>query len=364
MKVCHLIYSMGGGGAERQLSYLAGGLVKLGVDTTVVHVRGGPNYRRLCDSGARVVRLRDELGYGGVFLQFLKIVGSDQPDIVHTWLTNMDIVGGAASLLARRRFIISERCNRFGGYPVRLAHVHRSLARRARAVVANSRSGLDFWQGSVPPSTLLEHVPNSLPIAEIDSIDPSSGRAVMMHKDRRWVLFAGRLTAGHKNIGTLAKAWTILAERDPSLGFVVAGAGPDARILEDIKSRLGNRLIHLDYVPERELWAMMKRASVLISCSRFEGSPNVVIEAMACRCPLVVSSIDAHREILSADSAALAGMNEVDDYVNATLDVLARPAATQARVAAARQVAEGFRLEQTAQAYLRIYQQVQAQPAS
>jgi glycosyltransferase involved in cell wall biosynthesis len=358
MKVCHLIYSMGGGGAERQLSYLAGGLVGLGVDTTVVHVRGGPNYRRLMDSGARVVRLREELGYAGIFTQFMKIVLSTRPDVVHTWLTNMDVIGGVAAVLARRSLIVSERSNRFGSYVVRLESLQRWLTRRASAVVANSRSGLEFWRGNVSPTTALQYIPNSLPLKEIDSIDPSFGRAVMMHKDRQWVLFAGRLTAGLKNISTLAKTWAALAQRHPQLGFALAGRGPDAHLLDKLKAELGSRLLHFDYVRERELWAMMKRASVLISCSHVEGSPNVVMEAMACRCPLVVSDIDAHREILGPDRATLVAVDDVDGYVNAITDVLTNRTDNSARAAIARKVAEEFSLEKTSAAYLGIYQRV------
>ena len=49
----------------------------------------------------------------------------------------------------------------------------------------------------------------------------------------------------------------------------------------------------------------MKRASVLVSPSVFEGNPNIVLEAMACRCPLVVSDIPAHRAILNESAAIL-----------------------------------------------------------
>ena len=47
----------------------------------------------------------------------------------------------------------------------------------------------------------------------------------------------------------------------------------------------------------------MKSAAALVSPAIFEGSPNVVLEGMACGVPLVVSDIPEHRELLE-DSAA------------------------------------------------------------
>ncbi len=51
------------------------------------------------------------------------------------------------------------------------------------------------------------------------------------------------------------------------------------------------------------VWALMKKASVFVSLSAYEGCPNTVMEAMACGCPIIVSDIPEHREILDEQSA-------------------------------------------------------------
>ena len=50
------------------------------------------------------------------------------------------------------------------------------------------------------------------------------------------------------------------------------------------------------------MWPLLKRADFLVSTSLFEGEPNAVLEAMECGCPLVVSDIPAHRELLGEDA--------------------------------------------------------------
>src|SRR5687767_4452068 len=52
LRVLHLIPSLGGGGAERQIAYLARGLVASGVDVHVGYLREGSNFERLAASGA------------------------------------------------------------------------------------------------------------------------------------------------------------------------------------------------------------------------------------------------------------------------------------------------------------------------
>ena len=60
MRILHLIDSLGGGGAERQLAYLAGGLVARGHEVHVLSLDGGPHRQRLVEKGAvlHVGRLR------------------------------------------------------------------------------------------------------------------------------------------------------------------------------------------------------------------------------------------------------------------------------------------------------------------
>ena len=80
---------------------------------------------------------------------------------------------------------------------------------------------------------------------------------------------------------------------------------------------------------------MLRRADLLVSTSLFEGEPNAVLEAMACGCPLVVSDIPAHRELLGED-ALYAAPGEPEQFARAMEQLLAGSGGARRRAERAR----------------------------
>ena len=76
------------------------------------------------------------------------------------------------------------------------------------------------------------------------------------------------------------------------------GDGPQKKEIINIKEKyeVGDRIKIMDYTSE--LWSWFKTADVFVSVSHYEGNPNTVLEAVASKCPVVISDIPEHREIL------------------------------------------------------------------
>lgn len=103
------------------------------------------------------------------------------------------------------------------------------------------------------------------------------------------VLSAGRL-APEKGFDTLLRSVERLVtdhRRDAAL--VLLGEGPERGSLERLAEELGieDRVSMPGYVDNP--YCYMRRASVFASASRFEGLPTVLVEAMACGCPVVAT---------------------------------------------------------------------------
>jgi len=141
---------------------------------------------------------------------------------------------------------------------------------------------------------------------------------------------------------------------------VFCGDGPVRDSIEQKVAALGiaDRTLFPGVVPD--VWAWMKRATVVVSVSAYEGNPNTVLEAIACGAPLVVSDIAAHRAIVSDDSAWIVDPSSVEAIAGGLLAALDQPAEAKARATRARGAVVGRSADDIAAEYARVFEQVVA----
>src|SRR5712692_2562881 len=101
MRILHCIPSMDGGGAQRQLAYLAAGLIQMGWEVHVALLSGGPNLDRLQASGAVIHKVSCTTNYDpGIPWQLRRLLHTIRPVLTQTWFRQMDILGGVLSLMS------------------------------------------------------------------------------------------------------------------------------------------------------------------------------------------------------------------------------------------------------------------------
>jgi glycosyltransferase involved in cell wall biosynthesis len=330
MKILHCIPILGhGGGAERQLSYLAAALAKRGHDVHVAFAQGGGLEAPLRERG---VTLHDVGGGRGnydprIFVRLVRLMIALRPDVVQTNLPQMDVLGGGAALVTGRRWIVRESSAAPSYPPGWKSGLRRLLARGADVVVSNSAEGDAYWRGARRRCV----IPNGVPF---DDVNAGGGDTI---------LFAGRLNEG-KNAGTFLDAVAILGAE-----AVVCGDGP---LRAELEARATPRVTFAGVVTD--LAERMRAAAVVVSLSRFEGSPNVVMEAMACGTPLVVSDIAAHRALLGDDAALFVGAEDASAAAAAIEATLADRDAAHTRARAARARAAQWTVEAMVDRYEKI----------
>ena len=338
MKVLHCIPGMGGGGAERQLAYLAGPLAKRGWEVHVALGAGGSNLPRLKEGGAVVHRLTASSNHDPrLGWQLAKVFRRVRPDIVQVWFVQMEVLAGAISELFRVPRVISERSSVLAYPPTIKNRLRVAIARTADAIVSNSAAGDAYWEGRVSRGVARFVIHNALPLEEIAAARPAVPGGLAVKAGDALVLFAGRF-APEKNLASMLTALGDIVKRPRTVG-VLCGDGPlRGEVQQKIGADgLGDRIFTPGYVAD--LWPLMKRADVVVAVGLFEGRPNVVLEAMAAGRPLVVSDIPAHREILDAGSASWVDGRDAAGIARAVLQVLDDPVAAERRAAAARSLA-------------------------
>lgn len=356
-RILHCIPGLDGGGAERQLSYLAAALGKKGLDVHVAyHLRG----QKTSNTSGSSVTFHELPSHGNhdptLLWQLIKIVRKIKPDVIQTWLLQMDVLGGLAALVTRTPFLVTERvvaANYEGLWKNKLRFW---IAKRAALVVANSQGGRKYWLSS-KPADLVKVVPNAVPIQEIEQALDVSPEACGAEAGVEILLFAGRYSP-QKNLSVHLNAlFLVLAERTGAIALLF-GSGPlKDELVERVRNhRMQDRVRIMGYT--QQLWGWMKRATVFVSVSQYEGTPNVVCEAAAARCPLVLSDIPQHRELLGDHAACFVPVNSSEEIAKGILDVLRHPDEAKKRAQSAYDIVSGLTVDSLADNYLHLYEQV------
>jgi N-acetylgalactosamine-N,N'-diacetylbacillosaminyl-diphospho-undecaprenol 4-alpha-N-acetylgalactosaminyltransferase len=175
-----------------------------------------------------------------------------------------------------------------------------------------------------------------------------------------YLLHVGRLNVKTKAHDTLLNAFKKLHSFHPDLKLILVGDGPDKEQIQAMVNNLdlADSVILAGW--QDNVYPFMARAKALVLCSRYEGWPNVLVEAMACGCPVIATDCQTGpREILGDNEYGL--LVPVDDpealarSVEELLTDKSRRAYFQEQ---ARKRAQDFDLEQIGSKYVRLLQSI------
>lgn len=266
--------------------------------------------------------------------EFLALLGSERPDVVHVHNTfvvispsvfaacreagvpvvqtvqNYRLFCPSATFFRDGR--ICEECLHRGLWRgVRHACYHCSHA--ATAVVAlmiavNRRRGT--WPGSVDRiiavtnfsrSKMVEAgLPEEQVVVKPNFVYPDPGEGLGL---RDYALFVGRLSP-EKRVSVLLTAWSRLQEPIPLL---IAGGGPEREALEAQAQSYGLTTVRfLGQIPRVETLAAIQAARFLVFPSEwYEGFPVTICEAFACGTPVICSRLGAMEEVVADGATGL-----------------------------------------------------------
>ncbi len=357
------------GGAERALVELATGLDPARFEVAVYSLADEPSDRqrslapRLRAAGLNVHTLaarRTRDGFG-VLRRLTQQWRAFRPDVVQTFLFHANLVG---RLAARRAGVQHVVCG------IRVAEqrarwrlwADRWTDRAVERHVCVSQAVADFSRavGGLPADKLLV-IPNGIDVTRYDSAQPTTAAELGVPAGRRWITYVGRLDP-QKNLPWLiagAAEWLAQAKEHD---LILVGDGP-------LRTALAAQLRELELEHRIHLvgWrsdvpGILAASDLLVLPSHWEGMPNVLLEAMASRRPVLATDVEGVRELLG-DQASMQTVAPGDQVAwrNQLLRLASDRELAQHVGAANRKCVEAnFTLRAMVQAYAALYESLVA----
>ncbi|HZE74797.1 MAG TPA: glycosyltransferase [Gemmatimonadales bacterium] len=367
--ITHVVAPAPFGGLEHVVQSLAAGQLAAGHSVSVIALTDAGSIPPLVEQleAARVPVRR--LACGRHYLrerrELRQAFQASSPRIVHTHGYRPDVQGGAAA--RQLALAVVSTVHGFTGGDIRnrfYERLQQRALRRFSAVVAVSRPLVDRLVGAGVPPNRIHLVPNAyrwdtelLPRAAARAeLGLSVGPADFV------VGWVGRLSR-EKGPDVLVEALARLP--DDRARAAIIGDGPDRAALASRAAALGlaDRIHWLGTVPRAA--RCFAAFDCLALSSRTEGTPIVLLEAMAVRLPIVASAVGGVPDVVSDGEALLVPAEDPGALALALGAVAADPSAAAARAVRAETRLRAERgLEGWLAAYDAVYRRVFPPPRS
>lgn len=373
-KVLHFIPGIAGGGAENFLRLLVHAMRESAWQTVIVVVRVHP-HEALADelraAGAVIHDLNEtSLLNARVWLGARRLMASERPDVVQTWMHHADFIGSVAAFSCGVSNIVwgvrgaeifrnahdTETKLRFFKLALRLASKF-----MPRAIITNSTAALTSHRAMGYPLSKFKLIPNGVNAARFAPNEPL-GRATRSQlgiaSDAPVVGFVGRFNEA-KDLVTFFRAARMVQQQRTGVKFVLVGGTaedlyPEAKLdFEALPKRDEVHFVPFGIGTEKFYPAF----SLFTLPSRTEAFPNVVLEAMATGVPCVTTDAGDCATMLH-DIGTIVPVGDADALAKGWITTLDLPAAERAQLAfnSRERAINNYSVERAARSFMEVYE--------
>ena len=321
MKICFIVGTLGRGGAEKQLFYIARMLIETGASVRILCLTKDevyePKIRNLRipvewigESASRLIRLR----------KIVADLRSKPADIVQSSHFYTNIYAGLAGRLLQIPSIGAVRSDLeseiklhgiLGKWQIRLPQF----------LIANSRLA---YQKALQIYHLKKKIALVQNVVETDCSEHKRYRKPSSQIRFLWV---GRLDENKKPERFINLAAELI-QMFPyhSLHFTIAGNGNRREELETLARDLNLSSNKLEFTGDcANMSDLYRQSNILVSTSDREGTPNVILEAMAHGLPVIATSVGGTPDILNSERGILVSPGQQKQLLQASAKLVAAP---------------------------------------
>jgi glycosyltransferase involved in cell wall biosynthesis len=321
LKIFHLITGLGTGGAELHLLKT----LPLMKDTNnvVCSVTSANEIgRKIAGYGIKVIYLSQEskenkdekLRIINVIKNLKKVINEEKPDILSTYLIHSDLLGRVLGKITGVKKVI---CNvRVTEQKKYLLFLERSSKFLVDEYIANSNSVKAFLVKNQKINPEVIHViPNGIDLKKIEKIKPIGAskisnalirKNVLIRNDDYLIVCVGRL---HEQKGQvyLIRAMKKVISACSNTKLIFVGDGEKRKEYEEeIKLlELENNVFLIGKRESEDTISIMKSSGLFVLPTNYEGMSNSILEAMACKLPIITTNIPENKELITNEKEGI-----------------------------------------------------------
>jgi len=372
--VLHFIYAVGGGGAEAMMRSLASHLDRRHWRVVVValQAKNWPEETARLREAVDVLHVLEETALlsGGTLKKLSRVIRTERPDVVQTWMHHADFTGGlVARFCGVRQVVWGIHCREITRAPGEsalkawlFARLMPLLARwvPGRIISCSQAAVEDHVTLGYPPSEMT-WIPNGVDTSRFKPC--AQARQEMrarlgLSDDAPLIGFVGRAHE-MKNLPLLLRAFGLLNARLPEARLVLCGVRQED--LDQASRAESAALPH----PEAVFWLPFQAnpeqfypgLDLFTLSSRTEACPMTILEAMACGLPCVTTDVGDCGALIG-EAGAVVPAGDAQALADAWQAVLKRTPEERAALgeAARRRLVAEFSLERAAARYQELYE--------
>ena len=356
LRVCFVAGTLGQGGAERQLYYMLKSLVEAGAQVRLLSLTQGEFYQEpiqklgvsviwIGQSGNKLVRLA----------RLMRELKRSPVDILQSQHFHANVYVALAGRCLRIPHLGAMRSTGSNEVAMTGRLLGPWCLRWPKAIAANSQVAIQYATAQGISSARLHHLPNALDTSVFHPVDRPERTPVR-------VVAVGRLGPEKRFDRFLRTLAAVRRMGQMSLEGVLVGNGPLRAELEAKCDELGLRGSVQFLGAVSDMMTVYPRADVLMLTSDWEGTPNVLLEAMATGLPVLATCVGGVPQVVRDNSTGFLVDVADEDRLAVRLRELVESHVLRARMGAAgiQFVEQHYSLASLPTALAALYEKVRA----
>lgn len=319
-KILFIVPSMRGGGAERVISTLLQHINKDKFDLNLALITKEGKFLDNIPSHVNLIDLDTKRVRNSIF-KIIKTINSLKPDIVFSTLGHLNLLISMIRPFLSKKIVFIGResntvsvINKQSKYPKLFDFLYNNFYNNFDHIVAQAEyMKKDLVENYQIKSEKITVINNPIDFENIKKLSNISSKE-LFDKSKINLLAVGRLSH-QKGFDTLLE---IMKELDEKYFLSILGQGPDEEKLKSMikEFSLESKVQLLGF--QDNPYSYMKQADIFVLSSRFEGLPNVVLEANACGTTVIAFDCPGgtNEIIVDGENGYLAKCQDKNDFID------------------------------------------------